>query len=69
MINKVIHLTKLLHELEHHVALCFNFDPAIKDIEQQSDLPLEMRSLFISPAQQVLHHGQPGHTRLEHERY
>lgn len=47
MINKVIHLTKLLHELEITMSLlCFNFDPAIKDIEQQKDLPLELRSLF-----------------------
>ena len=47
LINKVVHLQKLLKELEITMSLlCFNFDPAIKNIEEQKDLPEELRKLF-----------------------
>lgn len=47
LINKVIHLTKLLKELEiTMLLLCFNFDPKLKDITEQKDLPEELRNLF-----------------------
>jgi hypothetical protein len=69
MINKVIHLTKLLHELEITMSLlCFNFDPAIKDIEQQKDLPLELRSLFnLSLRNKCYTMVNQAILRLEHE--
>ncbi|EAZ63001.2 predicted protein [Scheffersomyces stipitis CBS 6054] len=47
LINKVSNSSKLLKELEITMSLlCFNFDPNIKDIEDQKDLPSELRSLF-----------------------
>lgn len=46
LINKVTHSTKLLKELEITMSLlCFNFDTE-KNIEDQKDLPDELRSLF-----------------------
>ncbi|CAK7894409.1 hypothetical protein CAAN1_02S05952 [[Candida] anglica] len=47
LVNKVIHSSKLLKELEITMSLlCFNFDPKIKNIEDQKDLPEELRHLF-----------------------
>ncbi|KAK6455092.1 CTLH/CRA C-terminal to lish motif domain-containing protein [Scheffersomyces xylosifermentans] len=47
LINKVSNSSKLLKELEITMSLlCFNFDPNIKDIEEQKELPQELRSLF-----------------------
>ena len=47
MINKVINLSKLLKELEiTMLLLCFKFDPNVKNIEEQKDLPEELRNLF-----------------------
>lgn len=47
LINKVTHSPRLLKELEITMSLlCFNFDPSIKNIEDQTDLPDELRSLF-----------------------
>lgn len=46
LINKVTHSSRLLKELEITMSLlCFNFD-ADKSIEEQKDLPEELRSLF-----------------------
>lgn len=47
LINKVTNSSKLLMELELTMSLlCFNFDPNVKKIEEQKDLPDELRSLF-----------------------
>lgn len=47
LINKVTNSYKLLKELEITMSLlCFNFDPTVKKIEEQKDLPDELRSLF-----------------------
>ncbi|KAG7665078.1 uncharacterized protein J8A68_001387 [[Candida] subhashii] len=47
LINKVSNSFKLLKELEITMSLlCFNFDPNIKNIQDQKDLPEELRSLF-----------------------
>ncbi|ODV77814.1 uncharacterized protein CANTADRAFT_26855 [Suhomyces tanzawaensis NRRL Y-17324] len=47
LINKVSNSFKLLKELEITMSLlCFNFDPTIKNIEEQKDLPEQLRSLF-----------------------
>lgn len=47
LINKVTTSYKLLRELEITMSLlCFNFDSSIESIEQQKDLPNELRSLF-----------------------
>lgn len=47
LINKVTKSFKLLKELEITMSLlCFNFDPNVKSIEDQKDLPEELRSLF-----------------------
>ncbi|CAH2355288.1 hypothetical protein CLIB1423_24S00298 [[Candida] railenensis] len=47
LINKVINSTKLLKELEITMSLlCFKFDPNVKNIEEQKDLPEELRNLF-----------------------
>lgn len=47
LINKVTHSPRLLKELEITMSLlCFNFDPSVKNIEDQADLPDELRSLF-----------------------
>lgn len=46
LISKVTHSSKLLKELEITMSLlCFNFDEG-KGIEEQKDLPEELRSLF-----------------------
>lgn len=47
LINKVSNSFKLLKELEITMSLlCFNFDPTVKNIEDQKDLPEQLRSLF-----------------------
>lgn len=47
LINKVTKSFKLLKELEITMSLlCFNFDADIRSIEDQKDLPEELRSLF-----------------------
>lgn len=47
LINKVTKSFKLLKELEITMSLlCFNFDPHVNSIEDQKDLPEELRSLF-----------------------
>lgn len=47
LINKVTKSFKLLRELEITMSLlCFNFDPTLGSIDQQKDLPEELRSLF-----------------------
>ncbi|KAK6463509.1 CTLH/CRA C-terminal to lish motif domain-containing protein [Scheffersomyces coipomensis] len=47
LINKVSNSFKLLKELEITMSLlCFNFDPTLKNIEDQKDLPDELRLLF-----------------------
>lgn len=47
LVNKVTNSSKLLKELEITMSLlCFNFDPSVKNIEDQKDLPDELRSLF-----------------------
>lgn len=47
LVNKVTNSFKLLKELEITMSLlCFNFDPSVKNIEEQKDLPEELRSLF-----------------------
>ncbi|RLV90699.1 Glucose-induced degradation protein 8 [Spathaspora sp. JA1] len=47
LINKVSNSFKLLKELEITMSLlCFNFDPTVANIEDQKDLPQELRNLF-----------------------
>ncbi|EGW35590.1 uncharacterized protein SPAPADRAFT_58809, partial [Spathaspora passalidarum NRRL Y-27907] len=47
LINKVSNSFKLLKELEITMSLlCFNFDPNVPNIEDQKDLPQELRNLF-----------------------
>ncbi|KAK6199513.1 CTLH/CRA C-terminal to lish motif domain-containing protein [Scheffersomyces amazonensis] len=47
LINKVSNSFKLLKELEITMSLlCFNFDPTVQNIEDQKDLPEELRMLF-----------------------
>lgn len=47
LINKVSNSFKLLKELEITMSLlCFNFDPTVKNIDDQKDLPEQLRSLF-----------------------
>ncbi|CAH6722276.1 hypothetical protein CLIB1444_08S05798 [[Candida] jaroonii] len=47
LINKVTKSFKLLRELEITMSLlCFNFDPSLGSIDEQKDLPEELRSLF-----------------------
>lgn len=47
LINKVFNLFKLLKELEITMSLlCFKFDPTIENLQDQTDLPVELRKLF-----------------------
>lgn len=47
LINKVSNLFKLLKELEITMSLlCFRFDPNIKNLEDQADLPEELKKIF-----------------------
>ena len=47
LINKVFNLFKLLKELEITMSLlCFKFDPTIENLQDQADLPVELKKLF-----------------------
>ena len=48
LINKVFNLFKLLKELEITMSLlCFKFDPTIENLQDQADLPVELKSFLI----------------------
>lgn len=47
LINKISNLHKLLKELEFTMSLlCFRFDPSVKDLSDQKELPSELRNFF-----------------------
>ncbi|KAI5960732.1 hypothetical protein KGF57_001879 [Candida theae] len=47
LINKISNSHKLLKELEFTMSLlCFRFDPLVSDLEDQKELPLELRNFF-----------------------
>ncbi|KGQ96095.1 hypothetical protein MG1_03721 [Candida albicans GC75] len=47
LINKVFNSFKLLKELEITMSLlCFKFDPTIENLQDQADLPVELKKLF-----------------------
>ncbi|KAG5418431.1 hypothetical protein I9W82_003959 [Candida metapsilosis] len=47
LINKISNSHKLLKELEFTMSLlCFRFDPSVKDLEDQKELPQELRNFF-----------------------
>ncbi|KAI5957866.1 hypothetical protein CANMA_004377 [Candida margitis] len=47
LINKISNSHKLLKELEFTMSLlCFRFDPSVKDLSDQKELPSELRNFF-----------------------